>query len=245
MDLFDVTRIALRRWWVTLPIVLITFVIAYNNYSGVKIEYYSSATIGITTPSVEVVAGSRPDGSTVQSRNGLEESGGPSMLANLLDTALLQPQVGDKVRAGGGTAPVTITVKSSDSGSQLPIIEISAAGEDADAVARSVALTVAASNEALRSLQEAAGVPPDQMAKTFVVAQPSQPVGAIPARTRELIATVVAGILIAALAAVIVNAIIEFIGRRRSRRADRDEPSSGEAPDEQPSTPEHTVSSHR
>ncbi|NED64702.1 hypothetical protein G3I15_27630, partial [Streptomyces sp. SID10244] len=55
MDLFDVTRIAARRWWVTVPIVAVVLLIAYGNYASVKPQYYSYATIGLAVPSVKVV----------------------------------------------------------------------------------------------------------------------------------------------------------------------------------------------
>ncbi|NDZ93641.1 hypothetical protein G3I13_24060 [Streptomyces sp. SID6673] len=218
MDLFDVTRIAARRWWVTVPIVAVVLLIAYGNYASVKPQYYSYATIGLAVPSVKVVPPTRPDGSTVQITNGLADNGGPGLLASLLTTALGQPQVTSKVVAGGGIAPVTAAVKPSESGSAQPIVEISAEGPDAYAVKQSVALTVRESNTALRDLQASAQVPPSSMATTFVVAAPSEPFGAMPARTRELIATVLAGLLVAIIAAVVVDALLGAVARRRDRR---------------------------
>ncbi|MBD1319035.1 hypothetical protein [Gordonia hankookensis] len=168
----------------------------------------------------------------------MTDSGGYPLLANLLSTALVQPDITTKVVAGGGTAPVTTGVKTEQSGAAVPIVEITATGESPYAVMQSVKLTTQYSNQALRNIQVAAGIPPGQMATTFTVADAFQPIGGMPSRTRKLIATLLIGVLLAVVLAVVVDAVLRAVGRRRTGSGRDADPKDGVASEDADGTHE-------
>src|SRR4051794_1610283 len=88
VDLFDVVRSCFRRWYVVLPLMLIVCWFAHSVYSSVKPVYYSSALIGIAPPSTRVE--NTPDGVPVP-RNGLLDTGGAQLIANLTALGLIDP----------------------------------------------------------------------------------------------------------------------------------------------------------
>lgn len=215
MDLFDVSRIAVRRWWVTLPVIAIALFVAYSNYTAVKPVYISNASIALTAPSQKVVPAVRADGSTVQSSNGLADAGGVSLMASVLATSLQQPAVTQQIRAADASSSVSIKAESTSVGGPLPIVSFSGTASSAEGVQRAVSAAVAAAAPTMRSIQANAGVPVSQMVSVFVIAEPSPPVGAMPSRTREAIATLIAGVLVGIVLSVAVDQLMAYLRRRR------------------------------
>ena len=99
MDLFDVMRSCLRRWYILLPLLLVTGWFSYGAYSSAKPVYYSNAVLGLTPPSVKL---DQPTTSSEVRRNGLLDVGGASLLANLTALGLKEPSVIERVVASGG-----------------------------------------------------------------------------------------------------------------------------------------------
>ena len=54
MDLFDVVRSCIRRWYVVLPLLLIVAWYSHQIYASAKPVYYSSAVIGVAPPNTQV-----------------------------------------------------------------------------------------------------------------------------------------------------------------------------------------------
>src|SRR4051812_19705280 len=80
VDLIDVVRASIRRWYILLPLLAITGVIAHNYYVSVKPVYYSQAVVGIAPSNLQTQY--TADGTPVF-RNGLLDVGGPTLIANL------------------------------------------------------------------------------------------------------------------------------------------------------------------
>jgi hypothetical protein len=216
LDLFDVVRSCFRRWYVFLPLLLIVAWFSYSEYSSVKPVYYSQAVIGIAPPSARVdhVAPGLP-----LPRNGLLDIGGASLIANMAAVGLREPSVVERVVAAGGLPdygskmfPVAVA------GQQLPLIMIEATNADPAAVSRTLELVIAQSDVSLRSLQQQARVPDDQMVAPFVVSPPSAPAGGMPARTRSTLAIFIAGLGLTTLLTVVVDVLLT---RRKSRSEQR------------------------
>src|SRR5262249_5148276 len=99
VDLFDVAGSCFRRWYVMLPVLLITFWFSYTSYKSVQPVYYSNVVIGIAPPSTRV--DSTAPGAEVR-RNGLLDAGGAALVANMARIGLRDPAVVSQVVAAGG-----------------------------------------------------------------------------------------------------------------------------------------------
>ena len=145
--------------------------------------------------------------------------GGASLIANLTTLGLSDPSVVVKVVAGGGepnyTArmfPVPPTMP------ELPLIMIEATEPDPAGASKTVELVVAQADSTLRTLQQQASVPDDQMVKPFVVSPPSAPAAGMPSRTRSTIAVFVAGAGLAILVGLVVDVLLTRWKARRQKR---------------------------
>jgi len=215
VDLFDVVRACFRRWYIVLPLLVIAVWITHHMYASVKPVYYANAVIGLSPPSrVEQTT----DGSPAP-RNGLLDVGGATLIANMTTLSLHDTSVAMQVVAGGGKPnyvarmfPVPGTTP------QLPMIMIEATEAEPTSALKTVELVVAQADPVVQALQQQAGVPAEQMVRTFSVSPPSGPATAMPSRTRSTIAVGVAGFGIAVLLAVIADLILLRWKARRQKR---------------------------
>jgi hypothetical protein len=227
LDLFDVVRSCLRRWYVLLPLLLFTIWFSHHRYVEVKPVYYSNTVLGIAPPSARVEQA--PAGVPLL-RNGLMDAGGAAMIANMTTIGLRDPSVVDQVVAAGGgnyyTAkmfPVPATVV------QPPLIMLDVTAADPASAKLTLQLVTAQAGVTLKKLQQQAGVPDDQMVSMFVVSPPVPPQAGIPSRTKSVITMLVAGIGFAVLAAVLADLLLTRLSRlltrlwrrRKSRRRQR------------------------
>ena len=232
MDLFDVVRSCARRWYVLLPLLAIVTWFSYSTYSSVQPVDDLNAVVGLAAPSNRV--DNPPQGAAI-SRNGLLDVGGAALIANMTALGLSEPAVVDRVVAAGGLPdydakmfPGPLTMP------QLPLIMIEATNADQAAVSMTVELVVAQAEVTMRTLQQQARVPDDQMVVPFVVAPPSAPAAGMPARTRSTIAIFVAGLGLSVVVTVLIDVVLV---RRRQRIKAAPQPTStaeGPSPDNAP-----------
>jgi hypothetical protein len=220
VDLFDVVRSCIRRWYVVLPLLLVVAWFSHEKYTHVKPVYYSQALIGIAPPSTRV--DTAPEGTPIP-RNGLLDVGGASLVANLTALGLRDPSVVAQVVAAGGKPdyntrmyPVPATMP------ELPLVMIEASEPDPIATSKTVEVVLAQADSMLRTMQQQAYVPDSEMAKSFVVNPPSVPAAGMPTRTRSTISVFVAGAGLAILAGVVVDVLLtRWKAHRQKRRQTR------------------------
>jgi hypothetical protein len=216
VDLFDVVRACFRRWYVVVPLLLVTYHYAHNAYASAKPEYYTSAVVGLAPPSRDQYT---PAGNLVP-KNGLLDAGGPNLIANMAVLRMREPSIVNGVVAAGGRPdygvkmfPVPATM------GELPLVMIDAGEPDPNSATKTVDLAAAQADAALQAVQQQAGVPDDQMVRGFVVSPPSEPVEAMPTRTRSTIVIFAAGAGAAILVAVLVDVVLlRWKAWRRNRR---------------------------
>jgi hypothetical protein len=216
VDLFDVVRSCFRRWYVVLPLLLITAWFSHHVYSSVKPVYYSSAAISMAPPNMQVPIG---DPGVAVPRNGLEDVGGATLIPNLLVFGLRDAGVMGQVVAAGGQPDYMVRMFPVPATSpELPLIMIEATEPDPIAASKTVELVVAQADPVLRTLQQQAGVPDTQMVKPLQVSPPSPPAAGMPSRTRSTIAIFVAGAVLAILAGLVVDLLLMRWKTRRQKR---------------------------
>jgi TRAP-type uncharacterized transport system fused permease subunit len=215
VDLFDVVRSCLRRWYVVIPLLLIVAWFSHAKYTSVKPVYYSNAAISIAPPSTRVDQAA--PGAAIP-RNGLLDVGGATLVANLAATELRDSSVVAQVVAAGGKPDYGSKMFPVPAGTpELPLIMIDATEPDPIAASKTVGLVIAQAGPVLRTLQQQANVPDDQMATAFVVSPPSTPAAGMPSRTRSTIAIFVAGAGLAILVGVVIDVVIMRWKARRRR----------------------------
>lgn len=206
MDLFDVCRSCVRRWYIFCPIVLIGALFAYHAYTSTKPVYYSNAVVGIAAPSSQVVQAS--DGFVVP-RNGLLDSGGATLITNMAALALRDSStIAQVVAAGGAGDYIARMFPGPENAQPLPLIMIEASEPDPELAIKTVDTVVTQSQPVLRDLQQQAGVPIDQMVTSLTVSPPSAPVAGTPSRMRTTIVIVAIGLAVGILVAVGVDVIL-------------------------------------
>lgn len=241
MDLFDVARSCLRRWYVVVPLLLITLWYAYGSYKDVKPVYYSQAVISLAPPSSRVDQ-SLP-GAQVP-RNGLLDVGGATLIANIAAYTLHNPATVERVVAEGGQPNyITRMFPVAPTQQQMPLIMIEATEDTPADATKTVELVIAEADPALKDLQRQARVPDDQMVQSFVVAPPSVPAAAMPSRTRSAISIVVAGTGLSILLAVLVDVVAARRKRRTKNKSDTAPPETTAAPPASP-TPDYIPGHH-
>ena len=213
MDLFDVVRSCLRRWYVLLPLLAITAAYCHQVYTSVLPVYYAQTVIGIAPPNQRV--DTVPIGQAVP-RNGLLDVGGASLIANMAALGMHQSTVVNRVVAAGGEAnyeaklfPVPAT------SSPLPLVMIDVATPDPVSTTKTLDVAALELRASLENIQKAADVPPSMMATSFVVSPPGVPVAAVPSRTRSTMTVAVGGIAAALLVTVLAD--VALVRRRRAR----------------------------
>ncbi|MFF0816098.1 hypothetical protein ACFYVR_13240 [Rhodococcus sp. NPDC003318] len=240
MDLFDVARACIRRWYIFLPLMLVTAWFGYTAYTNVKPVYYASTTIGLAPPSVRTQP---PNGEDAR-RNALVDTGGAPLLANLLAMGLMEPTVSAQVTAAGGDAGYTAKVFSLPPPlGQLPLVTIESQLADPAQVTKTLEVVAAQGQSTLQALQQSAGVPADEMVSTFVVQPPGPPVQAMPSRTRSALSILIAGAGLSTLVTVLLDVALS---RRRAKpvNPERDSESPRSETDGSPSmSPERDSSS--
>ena len=205
MDLFDVVRACFRRWYVVLPLLLVAGWYSYDVYSSAKPVYYANTVLGLAPPPFRLDQAT--PGQPVP-RNALLDVGGATLVASLTAFGLQEPEVANRVVAAGGVGYVARPFPTPPPNPQLPLVFIEASSPDPAQVTRTLDAVTVQADPTLRTMQERAGVPPEQMVKPFIVSAPGTPKGSMPSRTRSTIAIFVAGAGLSVLFTVAVDVLL-------------------------------------
>lgn len=228
MDLFDVIKSCLRRWYLLLPLLLIVAWYSHTTYSAVKPVYYAQTVIGLAPPSERI--DDTPIGVPLP-RNGLLDIGGAQLIANMTALGLMEPTAVERVTAGGGVPDYTAKMFPVPAASPpLPLIMIEITTAKPSDAAKTLDLAIQQAEQTVRTLQQQAGVPDSQMVSAFVVAPPSTPGAVMPSRTRATISIFAAGTALAVVLTVLIDVMItrgrSRIGRKQTQPAVTSEPVS-------------------
>jgi hypothetical protein len=210
VDLFDVVRACARRWYVFLPLLLLTTWFTYTTYSGVKPVYYTQGVVGLSPQNVRNYG--QPGPLPV---NGLMESGGPSLIANMSLFGFRDPEVVQRGIASGGTPDYQVKMfPGPGNAPPLPLITIETTQPDSDKAAKTPESVMAQADEVVKNVQRQAGVPDSQLVGTIVVSRPGRPMEGTPSRVRATASVFAGGLGLTILASVIADVLMSR-GKRR------------------------------
>jgi capsular polysaccharide biosynthesis protein len=206
MDFGTLIRILVRRWYVVLPTLLITFLVAYTQVSSVKPEYTATGSILILQPAVDPAA----PAPTTANQNPFAQLSAPLRTTAVVISGVLSDKaVHTQISQSGLSRDFTVTVDP-----DAPVTTITAtAGSPKVAVATVNGLMARFTTE-LQARQTASGVPPTQQLQTQTLSAPTGAEKDSSNRSRAMGAFAVLGVIAALCAALTAENVA---GRRRRR----------------------------
>lgn len=213
MDLFTIVGASLRRWYVTLPVLLVALVGAGFAYRSVAPVYTSSVSVAVLPSTPAPTAPGEEQ--TPAGENPYSGSGGARFAAAVLARNINTGTYRDSVGLGGGD-DVTFSAEAS---SQQPMIRIDATGPSPESVLDTLDRVAGQAGVVLNQFQVSAGASEATLYR-LAVAVPADTVSDItPSRWRNAGALVAAGLVVAASLATALDLAL----RRRPERPARTE----------------------
>ncbi|MGH9151305.1 MAG: hypothetical protein ACRD03_02635, partial [Acidimicrobiales bacterium] len=207
MDLLDLVRIAIRRWYVAVPAVFLVVVAAFAARASVELTYKSTGSLLLFAPRESTV-----------SKNRLLGFNSLAVPAAVSARVVGDAATREKLRDLGASEDYEVGL---DPSNPAPLV-IAVATGGFEQAPMTVDLVLKEVSADLQQRQEALGAPPETWITTDVVTPPTRPAAETGSRTRTFLSVLVLGMGVAALVTVAVDRIVE--GRERRRRGSVDEP---------------------
>lgn len=214
MGSFSLKRSCYRRWYVIVPLLLITAWYSYHFYGVVQPVYSAKGVVGLTAPNFRVF--DTEPGHEIRG-NGLLDFGGAQLIAEQTALGLREPSVVDRVVAAGGVPWYVPTTVSLNAG-KLPLITIDVTASKPAEVTKTLEMVLAQTQVTLRTLQQQAQVPADQMMTPFLVSPPGVPTASYAGRFPSAAKKFLAGLALSILLTVLVDVLLTH---RKSRAQQR------------------------
>lgn len=205
MDLFTIVGACVRRWYVTLPLVLVTAVLAAGAYQAVPPVYTSSVSIVVlpaNTPEVEESAAPIPD-------NPYSGSGGPRFAASVLARNINTDGYRERI---GLDVSDDVAFEASASNDQ-PMIRIDATAPTPELVLETLTAVTGQAGVVLAEFQTTAGAPEVKQYRIAAAVPADRVEDVTPSRLRSAGAIAVLGMGLAAALATALDALL----RRRKQ----------------------------
>jgi len=195
MDLWTAAKILVRRWYVTLPVLLLGIAATMATDARLDPTYQASGSVVLVPPAVSNV--SLPYGGI---RNTTE----------VLERRLLSTSVVVSLQAQGFSPRYTV-----ENERDYPILNVVAEADTPALAAATVSQIFNEGTQQLARLQEDLGYPPDERIAVNVLVAPEGAATLNRARTRALFALGILTIAAAAIAALIVESVARRAWRSR------------------------------
>jgi len=212
MDVFETLGVLWRRWYLVLPMLLLTLAGAYGVYTTVGERYRAQGSIVLVTPPTPADAlteqGQRP---TPCAQNPFCGSGSLSNLGNVVARAMADDDVADRIARRHPDAEYSVVLSPDD---RSPIIEMTATATGA---VETIATLRTVEREVQRELerrQTAVGVPPQALITSATVTEARSASVQAGGKIRATLIALGLGIV----ATVGVAHLAEGVSRTRARR---------------------------
>jgi capsular polysaccharide biosynthesis protein len=218
MDLAEIFRVMRRRWYVLLPGLLLTAVLAGGAYATVAKTYSSQSTVMLlNSEKATQEFDGNPFLSTQTSLTGMADS-----LARNLNS---DTSVSD-LREQGATGTTNAKIADNALG---PLMWLTATGTDPDQVLRTDKLLASYAEKRLDQLQDDQSVKTEAKIRMTVIVPPQTPTAAVKSRTEYLVMAVLVGIVISLTATFWAEARARGAGSGRRHAAGRGTDGGGAA----------------
>lgn len=194
MDLVDLVRIGLRRWYVAVPASIVVVLASLVVRSSVDLEYKSTGSLLLFAPREARVAENR-----LLAFNSLNV---PASVSAQVVSSL---ETKEKLIAQGASGDYEVGL---DPSNPAPLV-IAVATGSLEQAKRTVELVLAEVDADLERRQVALGAPPETWITTEIVTPPTKPVAQSGARTRAFIAVLMVGMALVAGLTLLVDLVLD------------------------------------
>ncbi|HEU5354337.1 MAG TPA: hypothetical protein VFU65_07740 [Actinocrinis sp.] len=211
MDLAEVIRVIRTRWYVMVPLLLITIALTIGVDRSIPTKYQSTSEISLLA-SQSAIAGT----------DKLPGTGNPFLNygSSLNDTAdFLVRRLGSNDSATdlvklGVTETYAVALAAAAQG---PFITLTVTGSNPEHILTSMNTLTDYTVQQLAKVQDQAGVKPVDMIRSIVIVSPSAPAPQTKTKTQDVLGIAVGGLVITFLATFVVESILASRRRRRRR----------------------------
>ncbi|MEU9350513.1 O-antigen ligase family protein [Streptomyces griseoloalbus] len=212
MSLGEIWAILRRRWYVMVPLTLLSLLGGTYLYATVPVSYQSQSSVALLDSSA--VARLAPTFG-----NPISNAGGSLIVtADILIRTLESSDAAKELHSRGVTDPYTAGFAP---GSESPLLLLSVTGTDREKVLEETDTLTTFAGEQLTALQEAAKVPPAYVVETAPVVLPQTPVAESKGRYQGVAAVVILGVVSAFLLSILMEGVAVVRRRRRTAPAPR------------------------
>jgi hypothetical protein len=205
MDLGDILRTIGRRWYIMLPIVLVTVAVTVGAYLQIPTEYQSTSQISLLSPQQPASGAFKG-----QSNPFLIFDTSLTSTADLLARNLSSDGTAKELEERGVTEEYTAKLADFAQG---PFLSFTVTGTDKDHVLASTRTVTAFAEERLREIQRQNGVPSGNMIMTTVMIPPQPPQPQTKDKLQKVLALFAAGIVAAFMATFVTEGLLRSRNR--------------------------------
>jgi hypothetical protein len=206
MDLWEALRVLARRWFVVVPLLILTGFAAVNLYSASQPEYSVNGSMLLRGPSV-----SQDEDSGL--RNPYLDYGNMAVPARVVTDIMLTPSVYHELTRDTGT---TFEI-GLDTTTSAPLVMLTVNGPSPEAVVTAAQAIVDYFGATLQQRQLDAGAPEQTLITTEVVAPPVDVLQENASRVRMLVGVAGVGVLFSVGMAFLVEAIVRVRARGKGK----------------------------
>jgi capsular polysaccharide biosynthesis protein len=207
MDLGDILRTIARRWYIMVPIVLVTVALTAAAYLEIPMKYQSTSQISLLSPQQPASGQFRG-----QSNPFLIFDSSLTSTADLLARNLTSDASVKELQSEGVTEQYTAKLADFAQG---PFVALTVTGTDKAHVLESTETLTRFAQTRLQQIQEQNGVPANNMIITTVLIPPQPPQPQLKNKLQNVLALFAAGMVSAFMATFVTEGLV----RSRSRRA--------------------------
>ena len=209
MDLWSTIRVLAKRWYLTIPVLVLSFAAAFMFYKSKPADYVADSSMLILAPTTRLT----PTG-TGTANPYLQIGGTQTAMTQVLSTSLNSKSFVKKLHADGLVGAYNVAPVAGDA----PIIKVEATAPSSTDAVNAAKKVVSVAEQRLLALQVAAGSPDDQLMTLSVI----ESVGDATADYGSAIkATGALLVVLLSLSLASVYGVEALARSRRSRRANR------------------------
>jgi hypothetical protein len=215
MDFWKTMGVLLRRWYVAVPVFVISLGLGAGVFMTVHTQYESTGTIVLTAPTAGAVTSTDPTKAVGPGNPLLDFEGSLTTTSQLLTQSLSSPTVAKQIASQGGVD----TYQAGDGLTGGPFIVIIADATSPQAAERTVSLALKYAEDELNTRQKTLNAPTVTYIGTQVVVAPTPATTKIGGKVRAGGVALVAGLVVSLAAAF----GLESMSNKRRRRAEEAE----------------------
>jgi hypothetical protein len=213
MDFWKTLGVLLRRWYVGVPVFVVSLLIAGGVYLQTPTQYESTGTIVLTAPTAGAVTALNPAQASGPGNPLLDFQGSLTITTQLLIQSLSSPAVHDQITSEGGSK----TYQAGDGQTGGPFVVIIADATSPALAELTVNLALKYAQNELDARQKNLNAPPTTFIGTQSVVSPTTATTKISGQVKAAGIALVAGLVVSLLAA---YGIESWSSNRRRKRAD-------------------------